>query len=183
MATLVKKDFAIVDYVIFVISLLIPAAIGIYYACVGTSRKTAREMLIGSSKLGIVPVALALIATYMSAISILGFPAEVYQYGTMIIWYEVVYFIVFPSVAFIFLPVMYPLKLTSVYEYLELRFNRIVRRMASLIFCFQVFLYLAVVLYAPALALSSVTELSIATSVLITGLIATFTQLWEEATP
>ncbi|KRZ53166.1 Sodium-coupled monocarboxylate transporter 1, partial [Trichinella nativa] len=174
MAPLVKKDFTIVDYVIFVISLLIPAAIGIYYACVGSSRKTAREVLIGSSKLGIVPVALALIATYMSAISILGFPVEIYQYGTMILWYEVAYFIVFPSVAFIFLPVMYPLKLTSVYEYLELRFNRIVRRMASLIFCFQVFLYLAVVLYAPALALSSVTELGIAASVLITGLIATF---------
>ncbi|KRY50999.1 Sodium-coupled monocarboxylate transporter 2, partial [Trichinella britovi] len=174
MAPLVKKDFTIVDYVIFVISLLIPAAIGIYYACVGSSRKTAREVLIGSSKLGIVPVALALIATYMSAISILGFPVEIYQYGTMILWYEVAYLIVFPSVAFIFLPVMYPLKLTSVYEYLELRFNRIVRRMASLIFCFQVFLYLAVVLYAPALALSSVTELGIAASVLITGLIATF---------
>ncbi|XP_003373005.1 sodium-dependent multivitamin transporter [Trichinella spiralis] len=174
MAPLVKKDFTIVDYVIFVISLLIPAAIGIYYACVGSSRKTAREVLIGSSKLGIVPVALALIATYMSAISILGFPVEIYQYGTMILWYEVAYLIVFPSVAFIFLPVMYPLKLTSVYEYLELRFNRIVRRMASLIFCFQVFLYLAVVLYAPALALSSVTELGIATSMLITGLIATF---------
>uniref|UniRef100_A0A5S6QLJ3 Sodium-coupled monocarboxylate transporter 1 n=1 Tax=Trichuris muris TaxID=70415 RepID=A0A5S6QLJ3_TRIMR len=150
------------------------AIIGIYYGCFGTGQKTSRDVLLGSSKLGILPVALSLIATYTSAVGLLGYPSEVYHFGTMLSYYIAVYFIVFPLVAFVFLPVLYPLKLISVYEYLEMRFNKVVRQMASFVFCFQMFLYISVVLYAPALALSSVTPMSITTSTLVTGLLATF---------
>ncbi|CDW53674.1 Sodium-dependent multivitamin transporter [Trichuris trichiura] len=166
--------FSSVDYAIFVITLAVPAMIGIYYGCVGTGQKTSRDVLLGSSKLGVIPVALALIGTYTSAVGLLGYPSEVYHLGGMLSYYLVVYAIVFPTVAFVYLPIMYPLKLISVYEYLEMRFNIVIRRMASFIFCFEMFLYISVVLYAPALALSSVTPMSITTSTLVTGLLATF---------
>ncbi|KHJ46544.1 transporter, SSS family [Trichuris suis] len=166
--------FSTVDYAIFGISLAIPAIIGIYYGCFGAGQKTSRDVLLGSSKLGVIPVALALIGTYTSAVGLLGYPSEVYHLGGMLCYYLVVYAIVFPAVAFIYLPIMYPLKLISVYEYLEMRFSIVIRRMASFIFCFEMFLYISVVLYAPALALSSVTPMSITTSTLVTGLLATF---------
>ncbi|KHJ46542.1 hypothetical protein D918_02856 [Trichuris suis] len=112
---LVKKDFEIADYVIFVVSLVIPVAVGVYYGFAGKKR-SSREILLGSSRLGIFPVAMALIATYMSAVSVMGYPSEIYHFGGMMLYYLVAYLFVFPLVAYVFLPVMHPLKLTSVYE-------------------------------------------------------------------
>ncbi|XP_055329361.1 sodium-coupled monocarboxylate transporter 1-like isoform X2 [Paramacrobiotus metropolitanus] len=61
----------------------------------------------------------------------------------------------------------------SVYEYFEHRFNWTLRRCACLIFMINMFLYMALVLYAPALALSQVSALPLWASIVTTGLICT----------
>lgn len=64
----------------------------------------------------IIPTSLSLLATYMSPILVLGYAGEIYSYGTLMV--ETIFgAIVFvPIAALIFMPTMYPLKLTSAYE-------------------------------------------------------------------
>lgn len=62
------------------------------------------------------PVAVSLMVTFMSAISILGTCAEIYVGGTDFCFLMIGYFLCFPFVAHVFIPVFYKLKITSVFE-------------------------------------------------------------------
>lgn len=54
--------------------------------------------------------------SFMSAITLLGTPAEVYQFGTMYWLIGVSYFIVMPATNYLYLPIFYRLQVTSAYE-------------------------------------------------------------------
>lgn len=53
------------------------AAIGIYYACTGGKQKTAGEFLLGDRQMQTFPVAMSLLASFLSSVTLLGIPAEV----------------------------------------------------------------------------------------------------------
>ncbi len=55
-------------------------------------------------------------ASFTSAVSVLGFPQEMYKYGTMYWIIGASYFICQPLSAHIFVPFFHNLKLTSAYE-------------------------------------------------------------------
>ena len=110
------KTFAVWDYVVFCLVLIISAGIGIYYGCTGGHQKTTLEFLMADRQMQIVPVSLSMLASFMSAITLLGIPAEMYIYGTEYMWTAVAYCMVAPAAAFIYVPVFYRLKITSVYE-------------------------------------------------------------------
>lgn len=61
-------------------------------------------------------VTLSVCSGFISSISLLGFPAEVYYFGAIVLWLMAAYCIAFPMVAFLFLPVFYKLRLQSIYE-------------------------------------------------------------------
>lgn len=70
-------SFALADYVLFALMLVVSAAVGIYYAWVDRSRRNPGNFLTGGRKLTALPVSLSLTASFMSAITVLSFPAEV----------------------------------------------------------------------------------------------------------
>lgn len=162
------------DYVVFAVLLLISSVIGLYYGCTGAKQKTTAEFLMAGRSMGVFPVALSLLASFMSAITLLGTPAEIAKFGTLywMIWLS--YCLVIPVSAYIFVPIFYDLELTSVFEYLELRFSKGVRVYAALVYIFQMVLYLSLVLYAPCLALSVVTGLNKWIAVFSVGVVCTF---------
>ena len=107
--------FHVVDYVIVGVFLLISLAIGVYYGVIRKQR-TTEEYLFGNRQMSLVPVALSLLVTYNSGVSVVGVPAEMYLYDTM-------FFYSFIGIALanliqygIIVPLMYPLRLTSPYE-------------------------------------------------------------------
>ncbi|XP_045030203.1 sodium-coupled monocarboxylate transporter 1 isoform X2 [Daphnia magna] len=153
------------DYLVFVAMLSVSAIIGIYYACAGGKQSTTSEFLMAGRSMSTFPVAMSLIASFMSAITLLGTPAEVYQFGTMYWLIGISYFIVMPATNYLYLPIFYNLQVTSAYEYLELRFHKVIRCLGSATFTVQMSLYMAVVVYAPALALSQVTGINVYLSV------------------
>ncbi|XP_077866780.1 sodium-coupled monocarboxylate transporter 1-like [Saccoglossus kowalevskii] len=149
--------FSIADYVIFGLLLLVSASIGIWHACTGGKQRTTGEFLMANRMMGPIPVACSLTASFMSAITILGTPAEHYIHGCMYSLFGITYALVMILSAELFMPIFYKLKVTSAYEYLEFRFNsKFVRVLGSATFICQMVLYMGIAIYAPSLALNAV---------------------------
>lgn len=107
--------FHAADYAVFGLTLVLSVAVGIYHAVI-SKPSTTKEYLLASRKMMSIPVALSLLASFMSGITILGVPSEIYTFGLQYWLVVVSYILLFPSVALIFVPTLYDLGLTSSYE-------------------------------------------------------------------
>ncbi|CAK9812757.1 Putative sodium-dependent multivitamin transporter [Anthophora plagiata] len=162
------------DYLVIGVMLSISAGIGIYYRFTGGRQRTAEEYFSANRSMGVVPLAIALTVSFMSAITLLGISAENYVHGTQIMLLYLGGFFGTPIVLYFYLPVFAEMNTMSVYEYLERRFGVRARLIASTANFTQLLLYTGVVLFAPSLALEATTGLSGDISVLFIGLICTF---------
>uniref|UniRef100_A0A4X1SX77 Sodium-coupled monocarboxylate transporter 1 n=2 Tax=Sus scrofa TaxID=9823 RepID=A0A4X1SX77_PIG len=160
--------FLVWDYVVFAAMLLISAVIGIYYAFAGGGQQTSKDFLMGGRRMTAMPVAMSLTASFMSAVTVLGTPAEVYRFGAIFSIFAITYFFVVVLSAEVFLPVFYKLGITSTYEYLELRFNKCVRLCGTILFIVQ-----TVIMHACYFS-SAVTGFHLWGAVVATGVVCTF---------
>ncbi|CAF1259755.1 unnamed protein product [Adineta steineri] len=145
---------SVIDYVVLVLLLLLSAVVGIIFGCVKSKKISTKEYFLADGEMRVFPTALSIMVSFLSAITILGTPSEVYMSGTMF-WYQAAAWSIASMVtAFIFMPKFREMNFTSIYEYLEKRFDQSVRICASITFLIYMFIYMALVLYAPALALS-----------------------------
>ena len=111
-----KITFHIADYVVFGLMLLVSSGIGIFYACAGGKQKSTNEFLMADRSMKSLPVALSVLASFFSASTLLGTPAEIYEYGVQY-WISVFGAILAPiSGALLFGPMFFKLKLVSVFE-------------------------------------------------------------------
>lgn len=110
------KRFGTVDYVIFILTLVVSAAIGIFYAWRDKKRQSTDNFLLGGRKMSIVPVTLSLMASFLSAVLVLGVPTEIYYHGTMYWLISFSNIVTFPVAVHAFLPVFHRLEITSAYE-------------------------------------------------------------------
>ncbi|XP_039270914.2 sodium-coupled monocarboxylate transporter 1-like isoform X1 [Styela clava] len=170
-----KRTFAAADYVVFGLMLGISALIGIFYAIKDRRSKAGTEgYLMAGRSMHYIPVALSLTVSFMSAITVLGTPAEVYIYGTMYWWFVLVFLVVAIITSQLYIPTFYRLGISSTYEYLERRFNRAVRLLGTVTYIVQNIMYIGIVIYAPALALNEVTGFDLWLAVMSTGIVCTF---------
>ncbi|XP_058605090.1 solute carrier family 5 member 6 isoform X2 [Onychostoma macrolepis] len=167
------KYFTVIDYVIFALLLVASMAIGLYYAFTGGRQSTTREFMYADRSMKCLPLSLSLMATFQSAVALIGTPAEVYSNGTQYWFIGCSYILGLLIPAHIFIPLFYRLHLTSVYQYLELRFCKAVRICGTVTFIFQMVIYMGVGIYTPALALNAVTGFPLWGAVLATGLVCT----------
>ncbi|XP_030839471.1 sodium-coupled monocarboxylate transporter 2-like [Strongylocentrotus purpuratus] len=161
------------DYVVLAAMLSVSAGIGVFYAFTGGRQSTTREFLLANRNMNPMPVAMSLVASFISAITVLGTPAEMYLNGPMY-WLYGIAFIFTGFLTSLFLPTFYRLGVTSANEYLEKRFNKPTRLLGTILYLLQMILYLGIVIYAPALALNQVSGLDLWGSVLAIGIVCTF---------
>uniref|UniRef100_A0A8B9BNW6 Solute carrier family 5 member 5 n=1 Tax=Anser brachyrhynchus TaxID=132585 RepID=A0A8B9BNW6_9AVES len=166
--------FSLWDYGVFGLMLLVSTGIGLFHGLSKGGQKTSEDFFTGGRRMAAVPVGLSLSASFMSAIQVLGVPAEAYRYGSKFLWMCLGQLLNTLLTAHLFLPVFYRLGLTSTYEYLERRFSRRVRLCGTVQYIAATVLYTGIVIYAPALILNQVTGLDIWASLLSTGAICTF---------
>ncbi|XP_030574929.1 solute carrier family 5 member 6 isoform X1 [Archocentrus centrarchus] len=168
-----QKYFTVIDYVIFAVLLTASMGIGLYYALSGGRQRTTQEFLMADRSMHCLPVSLSLIASFQSAVAIIGVPAEIYTHGTQYWFIGCAYILGLFIPAHVFIPVFYRLRVSSAYEYLELRFSKAVRICGTLTFIFQMVIYMGVCVYTPAFALNTVTGFELWGAVLATGLVCT----------
>ncbi|XP_033759489.1 sodium-dependent multivitamin transporter-like [Pecten maximus] len=141
----------IADYVIIAIFLCICMGIGVYYGYQTNKNPSLENYFFGNRRLMIAPVTLSLFVTFISAIAIMGIPADIYKYGIPIIFGGAAYSLSIIIASLTIVPLLYPLKLTSTYE---------------------VF-YMGIALFAPALALQTVAGIPLWLSIVVIGLVCT----------
>uniref|UniRef100_A0A8C2DIH3 Solute carrier family 5 member 12 n=1 Tax=Cyprinus carpio TaxID=7962 RepID=A0A8C2DIH3_CYPCA len=166
--------FQVGDYAVFAALFVVSSGIGVFFAIKERKKASSKEFLVGGRQMSCGPVALSLTASFMSAVTVIGAPSDVYRYGASYVIFGVAYTFVVFLTAELFLPVFYRSGITSTYEYLELRFCKLVRVAATLIYIIQTILYTGVVVYAPALALNQVTGFDLWGSIFATGIVCTF---------
>lgn len=69
------------DVTVLAVALAISAGIGIFYRFTGGRQRTAREFLMADGDMSVTPVTFSLMASFMSAVSLLGVPKENYFFG------------------------------------------------------------------------------------------------------
>ena len=99
-----SKTFQWADYVILSATLVIGIGIGIYHGYAGRKKKTVNDILMGGRNMGVIPIALSMHATFMSAITLLGGTAEVYGFGTMIFMKIFCEIFIIPFFTIVFIP-------------------------------------------------------------------------------
>lgn len=125
-----KKHFKVIDFCAFAVLLILSAGTGLFFAYYKKPGKgkidddaaqnfgsaAMSEYMLGSRKLRVFPVAMSMVGSYISATTILGTPAEIYNYGTQywLIMIPLVFMCL--TICQVFLPVYCALKLGSSYE-------------------------------------------------------------------
>jgi sodium-coupled monocarboxylate transporter 8/12 len=128
----VKLQLSAIDYAVFGGSLIVSLAIGLYYSLhrskksitnrsivVSEDHKTSSvtdDYLLGSRQMSVLPVSFSLMASFLSAITLIGVPSEIYANSIQFVFINLSYIIATPIAAYVYLPVFYRLKVTSVYE-------------------------------------------------------------------
>ncbi|MFO0888021.1 MAG: sodium/solute symporter [Isosphaeraceae bacterium] len=136
-------------------------------------QRSLKEYLLADQDIHWIIVAVSVLAALFSGITYLGAPAEAYYHDLCYIWVLASFLIATPITTLVFLPFFRGLNLYTAYEYLDRRFDRRVRRIASALFIARVTLYMATVIYAPALAIMEITGWPLWISVLLSGAAAT----------
>ncbi|VDI28190.1 Hypothetical predicted protein [Mytilus galloprovincialis] len=106
--------FHVADYVVFGLTLLVSATIGLFYAIKDRNSNNEKEFLLAGRNLSVFPVTLSLLSSFISAITLLGTPAEVYKYNTMYWLISIGFVMAATASAHIFIPVFYNLGVTTV---------------------------------------------------------------------
>ena len=114
---------------------------------------------------------ISIFATTLSAITFIAIPAKSYAADWRMFMFNMAIIMVAPIVIRYFLPFFRRFNFDTAYQYLEARFNRAVRWLASALFVFFMVSRIAVVLFLPSLALNAVTGFSIYWAIIIMGVV------------
>ncbi|XP_058058532.1 sodium-coupled monocarboxylate transporter 1-like [Anopheles bellator] len=145
------------DYAVFGVFIIFSTLVPLWGRFFGRKEKTKADYVFGLGTISMGAMMLSIARGTLGVRSFLGYPSELFYRGSAM--WETLYGMVaaYPVVCFIFIPVYFNLGVTSVYQYLDLRFNsRLVRCLASGTYIVRSLLNLGVTVYTPTVALNTV---------------------------
>ncbi|MCD6298727.1 MAG: sodium transporter, partial [Deltaproteobacteria bacterium] len=123
-----------IDWIILIVYIIVIIYMGFY---VGRSQRSQEDYYLGGRKMDSWQVALSIVATQVSAISLIGAPAFIaMKPGGGLVWlqYEFAIPLAMMLIMLTVVPLYHRTGVISIYEYLEKRFGSATRTILSLIF-------------------------------------------------
>ena len=114
---------------------------------------------------------ISIFATTLSAITFISIPAKSYATDWRMLIFNLAILMIAPLIIRYFLPFFRRFNFETAYQYLEVRFNRGIRWIASALFVFFMVSRIAIVLFLPSLALNAVTGFSVYFSIILMGVV------------
>ena len=166
-----KGVFLMLDWLVVIAYFLLTIAISVV-----VSRKmsgTTSEFFLGGGKIPWWAAGLSIFGTTLSALTFIAIPAKAYATNWTYLVNNLMIVVVAPFIVYLYLPYFRKLKIVSVYEYLEIRFSRSVKLLASFVFLVFQMSRLGVVIYLPALVVSSLMGIDLVYCIMVTSLVTT----------
>lgn len=162
-------DLLFVEYIVFGTFFAVCLLIGLYYGWRDRKSDSKDEYFVGNRKMNAFAVGLSFFVSNFSSIGFLSLPNDTYFRGpgSWIMFCGIL--LNLAPLYFVFIPVFHRLKLSNIYDYLELRFNRSVKYCAVLVQVFFLLLYMSLSIYAPALAVTIFIKIDIQLAIVIVG--------------
>lgn len=165
--TSIKAGFGWINYMTLILYLGAMVWLGTSFS---KRNKTTNDFFRGGQSVPWWAAGVSIFATMLSSITFMAIPAQSYSVGWNLILANS-YLLLTPLVTLVYLPFYRNLNVTSAYEYLERRFNVATRLIASALFILFQCGRVAIVLYLPALALATVSNISVTTSIVLMGVL------------
>ena len=165
-----KVGFGFFNWTIVLVYLGGMVAIG-YWFMNREAASTTDDYFRGGQRVPFWVAGLSIFATMLSAITFMTIPGAAYA-GNWNMWLgQLPIVLMVLLVMFFYLPFYRRLNITTAYEYLEKRFNVAARVVASVVFILFHLGRVAIVLYLPAIALASVTNINVYVAIGVIGVL------------
>jgi sodium-coupled monocarboxylate transporter 8/12 len=138
------SQLSALDVGVFAFYMLLLFGVGVWFT---RRQKGLKSYLLADQNVHWVVVGISIMAALFSGISYLGAPAEAFFYDLAYFWTVISFLIATPVTTLVFLPFFRGLKLYTAYEYLEKRFDRRMRWVASSLFLVRVSFYVGLAIY------------------------------------
>ena len=160
-----------IDWIVLIFSIGLIVLYGIWK---NRKNKNLEDYFKGDNKSRWWTIGISVMATQASAITFLSTPGQAYNDGMGFIqfYFGLPFAIIIISI--FFLPIYHKLNVFTAYEFLEKRFNKKTRNLASLLFLIQRGLAAGITIYAPAIIMSLILKWPLYLLIIIIGSIVTF---------
>ncbi len=156
---------ASIDIVILVIYFVGILSIGFW---AGKRPKTTEDFQMGSRTLPWFAVCLSIMATETSGVTFVGGPSDAYGRSLVFLQTTIGSIIARFLIAFLFIPAFYKFKVTTIYEFLQIRFGENTRATAAIYYYLTRLLAGGVRVLVASIALSVVAKIDLSISIIIT---------------
>ena len=163
-----------IDWIVLIFSIGLIVLYGIWK---NRKNKNLEDYFKGNNKSRWWTIGISVMATQASAITFLSTPGQAYSDGMGFIQFYFGLPFAIIIISKFFLPIYHKLKVFTAYEFLEKRFNKKTRNLASLLFLIQRGLAAGITIYAPAIIMSLILKWPLYLLIIIIGSIVTFLSL------
>lgn len=153
-----KIGLGTTNWVVLVIYLIAMLGVGVYFT--RKSGKDTDAFFTASGKIPAWAAGFSIYATTLSAITFMSTPEQAYLSDWSYAAGNIAIFALIPILIYFYVPFFRKLNVTTAYEYLEERFGVSMRTVSSLLFILFHIGRIAIVVYLPTLAISSVSDIN-----------------------